>query len=158
MTQCVKVEHLYDLNTCYLTNFLTKETADRYYRVIKEKVFPDAIEMNIVWQNREEFIRSCPGIIADLQEKIAELRKVIKFRESLWNIKCLYYPSGKTSMHAHSHFQHQFIVSLGTERTLKVDGQDFIMKSGDAILFGPVEHEVPEEQTQEGRISIVFFY
>ncbi len=55
----------------------------------------------------------------------------------------------------HSHAR-TFLISLGGPRTLYIANKPYQMKSGDAVFFTDQEHEVKEEDTNCGRISIVF--
>ena len=66
-----------------------------------------------------------------------------------------YYKDGNHYTPSHSHKgMTQLVVSLGTSRTLKVGFKDYRLNNGDAIVFGSSTHSIPQENTNEGRISI----
>lgn len=58
----------------------------------------------------------------------------------------------------HSHRgTHQLVLSLGGERTLNVGKTEYVMRGGDAIIFGSSVHGVKKEPGAEPRISIATF-
>jgi hypothetical protein len=147
-----------------LPNLLPESEADRYYSLLLEKIFVPKIEPYNdpahALQSGSEFVTLFPELFELLKEKIEFLRTEYKIRPTFFSCNCLYYPDGRASMFPHSHpAQTQFILSLGETRTLLVSGESIEMKTGDAVIFGPLEHEVPiEEHVTGGRISIVLFY
>ncbi len=69
-----------------------------------------------------------------------------------------YYENGEMWCPNHTHpGTHQMVLSLGETRTLVVAKKDYVMKSGDAIIFGSAIHGVPKDTSTEGRIAIATF-
>lgn len=70
-----------------------------------------------------------------------------------------YYEDGNMFTPSHSHKDtHQLVLSLGATRTLKVGSKEWLLETGDAVLFGSSPHSVPKEpHVKEGRISIATF-
>jgi hypothetical protein len=70
-----------------------------------------------------------------------------------------YYKDGNDFCPNHSHTGTcQLIISFGASRPLTVGTKQYILKSGDAILFGSSVHGIPKDTNiKEGRISIAVF-
>lgn len=70
-----------------------------------------------------------------------------------------YYRDGNDFTPTHSHpGMQQIVISLGATRTLTMGSTSYLMRNGDAIIFGSSLHGIPKEPTcQEGRISIALF-
>ena len=70
-----------------------------------------------------------------------------------------YYRDGTDFAPSHNHpKQVQLVISLGATRKLIVCKKQYEMSSGDVIVFGSSQHEVPlEPEITEGRISIATF-
>lgn len=70
-----------------------------------------------------------------------------------------YFKDGSNEVKPHRHRCRQICVSLGASRELNVDGRQFHMKHGDAVMLGGEEHSVPlANHICHPRVSVCLFY
>ena len=69
------------------------------------------------------------------------------------------YEDGNMWTPNHSHpKQHQVVLSLGAERKLVIGKKEYVLKSGEAIIFGSSIHGVPKDTSiKKPRISVATF-
>ncbi len=145
--------------TIYNPKVIDEELAETLYRKLKH---------SIKWEegirSRSGFTRKAKSI--DLMD-FPELAEIIlptiqSLQPGVYFVAGTYinfYQTGEmyTPNHAHKGMV-QFILSLGTTRTLEVGRKKYIMANGDAILFGSSIHGVPREpHIKRGRISVATF-
>lgn len=144
--------------TCHKSIF-DKDVSENIYMYLRD---------NINWidgvRSKNGFTRkACPMCIGDdnfLDNIIfATLQKIGIEQCEIRGIYLNYYRTGQdyTPMHSHTGMK-QVVISFGHDRTLVVAKKNYILSSGDVIMFGSAMHGVPREpEILEGRISIALF-
>ncbi len=150
--------------TKYLENLIDDETASNLYKQLYEGIqWEDGIKSKKGFTRKakamtmedDEIQIAVPYIFEAIQKlKPADVKEYL-----ILGIYLNLYEDGEmyTPMHSHPK-QHQIVISLGTDRTLKVGKKDYKMKNGSVIIFGSSSHGVPKDpQETKGRISIATF-
>lgn len=156
-TKMSNVQH--KCKTIFLEGAVDKNECDKLYT---------SLEGNIKW---EEGVRSKKGftrkaralsygdnssidkVIDEVLENITDTKYVIV------GIYLNYYENEDMWTPNHSHKgTHQLVISLGDSRILQVAKKEYLMKNGDAIIFGSAIHGIPKSvEPKNGRISIATF-
>lgn len=150
--------------TIYYPQMIEKKIADASYIFIKENTeWIDGIYSKKAQKiSRKAHLVNFENLnIIDeyISQLIVTSLSKIEGNFSLLGTYINYYRNGNDFAPMHSHTgQVQLIISLGATRKLIIGKKIFEMKSGDAIIFGGSQHEVPvEPEIENGRISIATF-
>ena len=145
--------------TKYYPEVIDQFSASRTYIYLKD---------NIKWEegvrSKNGFTRLAKALSIGDNQVVDDILTQVLTKLGLHNqyailgIYLNYYKDGTHYTPSHSHKgMTQLVVSLGTSRTLKVGAKDYRLNNGDAIIFGASAHSVPQENTNEGRISVATF-
>lgn len=154
--------------TTYKAGVIDNETATNlYHRLINTIQWEDGIKSTKNKSNSKSndgFTRKAKqwnvGYDAEIDRLLLQgIKAVTKQDYEILGIYINYYENGEMFTPNHSHKgTHQFVLSLGTTRTLKVGSKSYEMGNGDGIIFGSSIHGVPKVPgLTEGRISIATF-
>lgn len=132
----------------------------------------DHLYENVDWQegvrSKKGFTRkACP---LDINDPVLDIvrRKILKGIKDMkpswvdnYIIMSIYlnlYEDGEMWTPNHNHpGQHQFVISLGQKRPLVIAKKEYVLKSGEAVMFGSSIHGVPKGDYPNPRISIAVF-
>lgn len=145
--------------TTYYPNSIDQFSANQTYSYLKD---------NIKWEegvrSKHGFTRLAKALNSGDNKVVDDVLSLVFDKLGLHNkyqilgIYLNYYKDGTHYTPSHSHKgMTQLVISLGTSRTLKVGAKDYRLNNGDAIIFGSSAHSIPQENTNEGRISIATF-
>lgn len=151
------------VKTIFIKNTIDKEQSINLYKYLVE---------NIEWvegiRSRKGYTRKARTIFSGQMEVIDNLIRMVlndHFKSKINSNYIVlgyylnYYENGEMWTPNHSHKStHQLVISLGGPRILTVGKKEYLMESGDSILFGSSIHGVPKDsERNEGRISIATF-
>ena len=147
------------ITTKYYSEIIDQFSASRTYAYLRD---------NIKWEegvrSKNGFTRLAKALDSGDNKVVDDILTQVLTKLGLQNqyqilgIYLNYYKDGTHYTPNHSHKgMTQLVVSLGTTRTLKVGSKDYRLNNGDAIIFGSSAHSIPQENTNEGRISIATF-
>jgi hypothetical protein len=145
--------------TTFVKGVIDKKYSDKLYATLQK---------NIKWEegikSKKGFTRKAkalsPGDNTSIDNIVDEaLSKITDIRYYIMGIYLNYYENEDMWTPNHSHKgTHQLVISLGESRILHVAKKEYIMESGDAIIFGSSVHGIPKSDTpKKGRISIATF-
>lgn len=147
------------VKTEYIKSVLKKDISLDLYEYLVE-----TIEWEEGIRSKKGFTRKAKSIITNqipIIDKLIEHVLKRKYKTDKYIVLGYYlnyYENGEMWTPNHSHRNtHQLVISLGETRKLVINKKEYIMETGDAILFGSSVHGVPKDDTTNGRISIATF-
>lgn len=150
--------------TKYVEDLIDEETANNLYVTLHDTIqWEDGVKSKYGFTRKAKPLsledEDAQILLPYILEAIQKLKPSGVETYGILGIYLNLYEDGKMYTPNHSHpKQHQIVISLGAERTLKVGTKSFKMKNGSAIIFGASIHGVPKEpEVTKGRISIATF-
>lgn len=147
--------------TQFKSNVLENQQARDLYKRLKHEIkWHDGIRSKSGFTRKAYAVDNEEPIAFIINQYIAEvLIKMNKTNYTILGVYLNYYENGDMWTPRHTHKDtHQLVISLGCDRTLQVGKRDYIMRNGDAIIFGSSIHGVAKDASvKKARISIATF-